>query len=60
MDDAVGQILDAIKQSGFEENTIVFFTSDHGSHIDIGTNGGSNRPFKGKLLTCFFSLCACV
>ena len=47
MDDAVGKILDQLKKYGMEENTLVYFASDHGSHIDIGANGGSNGQFKG-------------
>ena len=29
------------------KNTLVYFTSDHGAHIDLGTKGGSNKPFNG-------------
>ena len=29
------------------ENTLVYFTSHHGGHIDIGTKGGWNAPFTG-------------
>ena len=47
MDDAVGQILEALSISGLKENTLVYFTSDHGAHIDIGEKGGSNQPYKG-------------
>ena len=47
MDDAVGQILHALETNGLSDNTLVYFTSDHGAHIDIGTKGGSNQPFKG-------------
>ena len=47
MDDAVGQILGALEANGLSENTLVYFTSDHGAHIDIGLKGGSNGPFKG-------------
>ena len=31
MDKEVGNILDQLKKDGLEENTIVFFFSDHGS-----------------------------
>lgn len=33
MDRMVGQVLDALKESGQEDNTIVIFTSDHGYHL---------------------------
>ncbi len=33
MDRQVGKVLDALKQSGQEDNTIVIFTSDHGYHL---------------------------
>ena len=48
VDDAVGQVLAALKRNGIEDQTLIYFTSDHGAHIDRGTEGGSNRPFKGK------------
>lgn len=33
LDAQVGQVLDALKRLGLEENTIVVFTSDHGYHL---------------------------
>lgn len=33
VDDAVGDILETLKQSGLSENTIVIFTSDHGDFM---------------------------
>ncbi|MYE03223.1 MAG: sulfatase-like hydrolase/transferase, partial [Alphaproteobacteria bacterium] len=33
IDDCVGQVMDALKRLGFDENTIVIFTSDHGDHM---------------------------
>ena len=33
MDRQVGKVLDALKRSGQEDNTIVIFTSDHGYHL---------------------------
>jgi arylsulfatase A-like enzyme len=32
LDDAVGQVLDALKRQGLADNTIVVFTSDHGDY----------------------------
>jgi len=33
MDAQVGKVLDALKEEGLEDNTIVIFTSDHGFHL---------------------------
>lgn len=33
MDRQVGKVLDALKEAGLEDNTIVIFTSDHGYHL---------------------------
>ena len=43
-------MVDALKKNGIEDQTLIYFTSDHGSHIDKSTQGGSNFPFKGKCL----------
>ncbi len=42
MDKGIGEILDAVKQTGMAERTFVFFLSDNGA---IGA--GSNKPFRG-------------
>jgi arylsulfatase A-like enzyme len=36
MDQYVGQVLDLLKELDLDENTIVFFTSDNGAHIEGG------------------------
>ena len=36
----------SLANSGEDKNTLVYFTSDHGGHIDIGVNGGWNAPFR--------------
>jgi hypothetical protein len=41
---AVGQVLD------IERETLAMFISDHGPHIEIGNEGGSSGPFRGRLL----------
>lgn len=48
MDTAIGKILDKLDEMHVADNTLVYFTSDHGCHIDIGTKGGSNGIFPGK------------
>lgn len=43
-DDAVGAVLNALKASGLEEDTLVVFVSDNGTAL---SRPGSNAPFSG-------------
>lgn len=45
MDDAVGSVLGKIRESGFEENTLIFFLSDNGGPTASTTSG--NGPLRG-------------
>jgi len=45
LDDAIGETLDALRATGQEENTLVFFFSDNGGPITV--NGSSNAPLRG-------------
>ena len=47
MDFRVGQILDAIKQAGIEDNTIVILSSDNGAGGIPAVLGGSSGPWHG-------------
>jgi arylsulfatase A len=47
LDWSVGQVLDALKQSGLEKNTLVFFTSDNGPWLVKDLAGGSAGPLRG-------------
>ncbi len=50
MDRSVGQILDKLKQTGLEENTLVVFMSDNGgidAEITPDGHGTENHPFLG-------------
>ena len=52
LDYRTGQVLDAIKQAGIENNTIVIWLSDNGASPDAAPwpdKGGSNAPFRGEL-----------
>ncbi len=49
LDDGVGQVLGALKESGLEQNTIVFFTSDNGGQVDAGASVGPYRGTKGTM-----------
>jgi arylsulfatase B len=45
MDDAVGAVLTKLKQTGLEENTLIFFLSDNGGPTEELTS--SNAPLRG-------------
>ncbi|XP_070799550.1 steryl-sulfatase [Pituophis catenifer annectens] len=56
MDWSVGQILQVLNQWNLSEHTLVYFTSDHGAHLEeISDNGevhgGCNGIFKGGKAT---------
>ncbi|MEM9647293.1 MAG: sulfatase [Bacteroidota bacterium] len=46
IDWSVGQILEALKENGLEENTIVMFTSDNGPWLSYGNHAGSALPLR--------------
>ena len=50
MDDQVGRILQALKKTGVEQKTIVWFFSDNGG---VRAIQGNNAPLKGFKLTTF-------
>src|SRR5450432_949487 len=54
MDFCTGQILDAIKQAGIENNTIVIFTSDNGPEATDPWEGDSG-PWRGTYFTAMES-----
>jgi arylsulfatase A-like enzyme len=45
MDDAIGEMLAALRATGQHERTLVFFFSDNGGPITV--NGSSNAPLRG-------------
>jgi arylsulfatase A-like enzyme len=46
LDWSVGQILDAIKSNGIDDNTFVMFTSDNGPWLNYGNHAGSALPLR--------------
>ena len=52
LDRGVGQVLDALRANGLEDNTLVFFTSDNGGAGYIGLPD-VNDPFRGWKITLF-------
>jgi arylsulfatase A-like enzyme len=53
MDDAVGAVLDKLRETGLEENTLVFFISDNGGPTMRGVtvNASDNAPLRGSKRT---------
>ncbi len=49
MDDGIGQVLDAIEQNGYADNTLIVFTSDNGGQVNVGANNGPLRDGKGTV-----------
>ncbi|TPG76411.1 arylsulfatase [Pseudomonas arsenicoxydans] len=52
LDHRTGQVLDAIKTAGIEDNTIVLWISDNGASPTEGpaeSRGGFNGPFRGEV-----------
>ena len=52
LDRGVGQVLDALRENGLEENTLVLFTSDNGGAHYIGLPE-VNQPFRGWKISFF-------
>lgn len=46
LDDAIGKVIRALKESGLYENTLIVFLSDNGGHLEDGANNGSLRDGK--------------
>ncbi len=46
IDWSVGEVLDALKAEGVEDNTLVLFTSDNGPWLSQGEDGGSATPLR--------------
>jgi len=46
VDWSVGQILDAIRRNGLDDNTLVIFTADNGPWLNYGNHAGSAGPLR--------------
>jgi arylsulfatase A-like enzyme len=49
MDHGVGRVLEALRQSGLEDDTLVVFTSDNGGQLGVGADNGALRGGKQDL-----------
>ena len=52
LDRSVGRILDALKEEGIDDNTLIVFTSDNGGAGYIGLDD-INKPYRGWKMTLF-------
>jgi len=53
VDWSVGQVMEALKENGLEENTLVIYTSDNGPWLNMGNHGGSATPLREGKGTAF-------
>ncbi len=53
LDWSVGEVLNALKKNGVEQNTVVIFTSDNGPWLVFDVEGGSAGPFRQGKGTTF-------
>jgi len=53
VDWSVGQILDALKRTGVDDNTLVIFSSDNGPWLSYGEHAGSAGPLREGKGTIF-------
>ena len=49
MDAGIGAVLNALKESGQYENTVIVFTSDNGGQANVGANNGPLRGEKQQM-----------
>lgn len=46
LDAGIGRVVDALKTTGLDRDTLVIFTSDNGGQLGVGANNGSYRAGK--------------
>jgi arylsulfatase A-like enzyme len=49
MDDGIGQVIQALKESGQYENTLIIFSSDNGGYLPSMANNGPSRDGKQSM-----------
>jgi arylsulfatase A len=53
IDWSVGQIVDAVRRAGIEDNTLIVFASDNGPWLSYGNHAGSAGPLRESKATAF-------
>ena len=46
MDDGIGRVMQALAETGLQQNTLVVFSSDNGGQLNVGANNGPLRDGK--------------
>ncbi|CAL1516810.1 sulfatase-like hydrolase/transferase [Chitinophaga sp. MM2321] len=49
LDDGVGKVIQALKERGLYENTLIVFLSDNGGELSVEANNGALRGGKGSM-----------
>ena len=49
MDDGIGKVMQSLKDTGLDKNTLVIFSSDNGGQINVGANNGATRDGKQSM-----------
>jgi arylsulfatase A-like enzyme len=49
LDAGIGKVMDALKETGLSDNTLVIFTSDNGGQLSVGGTNGPLRAGKGDM-----------
>jgi len=60
LDDGIGQVIRALKESGQYENTLIIFTSDNGGHLPSMANNGPARDGKQSMYEGGLRVPACI
>ena len=50
LDDGIGKVINALKESGQADNTLIIFTSDNGGQRNAGASNGELNGNKGEML----------
>lgn len=53
LDHGIGTVVDALRDNGIAENTLVIFTSDNGPWVGYGDHAGSAGPYRESKQTSF-------
>lgn len=49
MDDGIGRVMKTLRETGLDDNTLIFFTSDNGGQLNVGANNGVLRDGKQSM-----------